>query len=206
MPAIKCFTNKIITEKELKSELGENASVVDFILPFDDGTVMVESKVRDVNEKNQYGDFIGDDLKKTQIHAIKQGLSTVSHICQGKLEKFSLNKNKNFFLIIVMPHQHYMGSGTDIYNLTGKKRIAEIQAKYPNSPLPLSNVISLTADGLDSLVVHVESRQLNVLEFLNKFKAAREKENALIPEQLLNPLLDESEITFPSYYNEVGEH
>lgn len=123
----------------------------------------------------------------------------------GTLAPLGIDGHLEKFIVIVVPDQHYMGTGEGIASFTGKERVDAIIAKHGGVlPVPLENIILLSADGLDAMVARVERGDFTPLEFLRQFREKQKdvKTRVMVPEQAV---LDGIDPPLPSYLMQADE-
>lgn len=210
MSAAMALCKKCIAEATLMTLLQSNEKVVDLALNFDEDIVLVEAKVKEASVGTQSAieeTLIGDRLKGSILKAIEQGMSTASLIRDGRLEALGLSKKANRYLLIISTEQHYMGTGVDIAERTGKARMERLRAQYaPELPIPFENIVLLTADGLDSLVALSERGERDLVSFMKEMRerqlTADPSRRVMVGEEIL-VLSDQDAL--PSYLSESKE-
>jgi len=191
--AVKSLCHNFVSEADLKKFLQPNERVVDFLLNFGQTIILVESKIKDADEATQsaFEDVqIGDRFKTSIIKAIDQGQSTAKLIRSGRFDGLGINSDPNIFLLIVTTDQHYLGTGVDVAERTGKERIARLVADYGGIlPVPLEQIVLLTADGLDFLTTLSQQGETSILKFVEEMRdrelTADPSRRVMVGEQIL---------------------
>jgi hypothetical protein len=207
--AVARLSQHVVSEQELRAAaLGE--LVVDFAVFDETAFVLIESKLKDADEATQSSlepSVIGDRFKSSVVKAIEQGFSTAVRVAKGLHKHSGLEHHAEPFLLIVTTDQHYLVSGRAFERHGGEQRLAQLEAKFGGKfPIPLENIVLLSADGLDRLVASCEAGMTSVFEFVKQVRDIEKSEDmskkVLASEQLLRPPED----LLPSYLAEAEQH
>lgn len=183
---------RIVAEEDVRATGIDSDRMTDFIIPGREATIFVESKVRAPDGATQVAldlGRIGDRLDTSIIHAISQGQSAARLAIAGRLAALGVAPESEPYLIIVGPFQHYMGSGLHIERATGGERIERLRALYGGRlPIPLENVVMLTADGLDAICAASQVNGKAIFELVKRMRdsvTGPPGDQVMVPEQLI---------------------
>jgi hypothetical protein len=162
---------KFYSEVELKYHL-KGEKVTDFLLPFDDCTVLLEIKSCEmrpsvkVNPKTQQ---LINELQDSVIKGTIQGISLVNTLKQSKDGLVIPNRDK-FFLLIVTYRELFLGHGRSAWDEFLReaviKELANTQIDI-NAILP-DHIITLNIEEFDLLIAALNNKNITLPEILNR--------------------------------------
>lgn len=170
---------KVIDEKTLNIIYRKNklsGKVVDFLCPFDNGTVFIDAKGVEPPQHILVSDspiIIKDKLKNTHL----KGISQISE-CIERLEGISfddMSVYQNRFALIVTHQDFYLGSGkqlnTYLSRICGDELLNIVEDK-----IPLENIHFCSISDLEGILVICKEKHTNMVDFLS-FCTSSEKCN-----------------------------
>lgn len=107
---------RFYTEKDLRRNFSL-LKVTDFVLPFENCTVMIEVKATEIKPSVQVyprTEQLISELKDTIIKAVIQGFSTADALSRSN-DDLEIQCRSDFYLLIITYRDHYLGSGQEAW-------------------------------------------------------------------------------------------
>lgn len=143
------------SEAELYKEFVKE-KVTDFLLPFDDCTVLLEAKAIEMRPTVQvYPDNkqLGRELSDSVVKAAYQGFSLANEITK-KYDALAIPCRDKFFLVVVTYRDLFLGNGQDMWEEFLGDLVTPFLEENDIDPkiIPPEHIVVLTIDDLDLLL------------------------------------------------------
>ncbi|MDA3907230.1 MAG: hypothetical protein PF484_14250 [Bacteroidales bacterium] len=152
---ISSLSSTYYSEAELYKEFVKE-KVTDFLLPFDDCTVMLEAKAIEMRPTVQVypgNKQLGRELRDSVVKAAYQGFSLANEITK-KYDDLAIPCRDSFFLVVVTYRDLFLGNGQDMWEeFLGDLVVPFLEENHIDQKLiPPEHIVVLTIDDLDSLL------------------------------------------------------
>lgn len=164
---------KYLTESEVQKLVGKQIKAVDFLLPFEDANVFVESKAI---ELPPYAAVAADRkvldkaLRDSIVKAIQQALSAADHL--SKVSGHPAAGDKRSYLLVVTYKSLYIGKGTDFIRGDVLQELTQFCASNGIRPdlIKHSRIHFLSASEYEILISMI-SEGVHLPKFLDEVEA-----------------------------------
>jgi hypothetical protein len=159
--SLKYSEIKFINEKEIKSILGNDCRVVDFIVQTNNSNIFIEAKSVEMSYTGKFSPDPKKILRSTRkpiIDAIDQAHQINSRIYE--LNSNNIKPQKINYLVIVTFKEMYLSNGKTYYDIVDQKHIDKIYSKYDMKiRIPLENMYFITISEFDRLMEHIKQNK-----------------------------------------------
>lgn len=154
--------DNLYSESEL-SKAFSGMKTPDFLLPFDDCTVIIEAKAIEMRPSVQVfpaNKQLDSELSDSVIKAVVQAFSLVQELSKQK-DDLDIPNRSNYFLLIVTYRDLYLGPGQDMWSEFLKEAIDKRLKKHEReiSFLPPQQMATISIEEFDQLFSTVYSEQ-----------------------------------------------
>ncbi|WP_413670132.1 hypothetical protein ACEN9X_09435 [Mucilaginibacter sp. Mucisp86] len=149
------------TENDLKSILGKDQKVVDFII---DGNILVEAKaieLKPIIGINPTDDNLANEFRKNIVKAYTSQMLDVVETLQLKEEAFG---------IIVTYKRLYIGNSGDVWNQFLKEETQKLKTAEQIALLPIENLFFIDLHTWDTIVQIIKNNKITLTEILIKVR------------------------------------
>ncbi len=159
-----------IPEKELSSRFPNVRKVIDFLIPHDECTIMIEAKAVEMSPLamvNPTNRILGNHLKDSIIKAVKQLYSMAKLL---KNNKGIVKNNETLFGIIITYKELYLTDGKDSFDEFIREKILDFlqEESIDESILPPENIFFLSIGGFEALMRVIAKGGHTMPEILTK--------------------------------------
>lgn len=173
---------KFYDERDLARHLG--GKTVDFLLPYDHCTVLIEVKATEIKgpvQVNPANEQLMNELKSTVIKATVQGMSVATTLNQGN-DPLDVPARTLYYLLIVTYREHYLGSGMDLWSEFLEEAVTPALEKQGITAVivPPERIAILSATEFDHLISLLSSGAVDLPMLLASVAASDRTDNLAI--------------------------
>jgi hypothetical protein len=159
--SLKYSEVKFINETKIKSILGNDCRVVDFIVQDKNSNIFIEAKAVEMSYKGKFSPDpknIERRTKRSIIDAIDQAHNINSRI--HEINSTDIIPQKYNYLIVVTFKEMYLGNGKTYYDIVDQRHIDKIYSSYDlKIRIPLENMYFITISDFDKLMEHINENK-----------------------------------------------
>lgn len=160
-----------IIEADIKKILGEESSVIDFIIADGDSNIFIDAKAAEMSyqgKSTHESTELIKSLETSALKAIKQAHAVLNKLPQSIDAKIVMRKRTNNFLITVTYSELYVGNGKMLAACVGEEKIETLLAgTYNHLRIPLENMYFMTIKEFELLAEVIRTKQITLTDALN---------------------------------------
>jgi hypothetical protein len=169
--AIAQTNRRYYRERELRTITGSDRKMVDFVIPYDAATILVEAKGIELTPLARLSprvDVVARSLKSTAIKAITQALSTARALAGLRCAGNRITKDGPCYALVVTYKRLYLGTASDIIGLLDEAERAQLLRNVQEDLelLPLDHVYFVSIEDLEHAIAIERAGIATVAEVL----------------------------------------
>lgn len=150
-----------ITESKLKNKIGKHESVVDYVI---NDNILVDVKaieLRPYEAINPTKELLANHLKDSITKAYAKQMINVAH---------KLDKNREYFGIIITYKELRLDNGRELWNLFLRDETLKMRSEEDIKVLPIDNLFMMDLKTWDYLTQYMKDTQISLLDILRKVR------------------------------------
>jgi len=168
---LSCIDDKVIQERELK-KLFPKSKIVDFVLPYEDCTVLMEVKAIELSPEarvNPTNLVLSSSLETSIVKSFKQVYSFAKTL-MSNADAVTDIKSSEYFALIVTYKELYLGRGSEVWDefIYEAVKIFMAQKDIDPSILPQTNIFFVSVEAFEKLIGVLATGKYTLPEILRQ--------------------------------------
>ncbi len=191
---------EFINEKTIKSIIGNNKKVVDYIIFEQDAAILIDAKAVELSKKAKFSNKMYE-LSNSSKNSHKKGILQACSCIRDMFKSCDKLDNKELFIVIATYKEMMICNGLDLEEILGKEKMDELVRIDDETKFPLENIYFLNVQDLELAIEYSKSKKITDI-----FRVARENDSKPETRKFLFKMhLEKQNInTYPEFFKDYS--